>query len=128
MKKIISLVVAANILLTSGCATMFNGTGQTVNIRSNDESAKLFVNDQYMGKHSTALEFKKKENYVIRAEKAGCESTTVVAQKEFDPTTLLGILLDWGIISILIVDGAATGSWQKFKQTSYVIDAKCDKS
>lgn len=126
LKKLISASLAAAIVMSTGCATMFNGSGQTINIRSNDEAAKLYVNDQYLGKHSTAMEFKKKNNYVIKAEKEGCESTSVEAQKTFDPTTLLGVLLDWGIISILVVDGAGTGAWQKFKQTSYVIDPKCN--
>ena len=109
----------------TGCATMFNGSTQTVNIRSNDELAKLYVNDEYMGQRNAVYTFKKKENYVIKAEKAGCETTAVKAEKTFDPTTLLGLLVDWGIISILVVDGAATGSWQKFTQTSYIIDPNC---
>ena len=53
------------------------------------------------------------------------KTTTIIPQKSFDPTTLLGVLLDWGIISVLVVDGAATGAWQKFNQTSYVIDPDC---
>lgn len=104
---------------------MFNGSTQTVNIRSNDELAKLYVNEEYMGQRNTVYTFKKKENYVIKAEKQGCQTNTVTPQKTFDPTTLLGIFLDWGLISILVVDGAATGAWQKFSQTSYVVDPNC---
>lgn len=126
LKKLVSASLAAAIVMSTGCATMFNGSGQTINIRSNDEAAKLYVNDQYLGKHSTAMEFKKKQNYVIKAAKDGCEPAVVQAEKSFDPTTLLGVLVDWGLISILVVDGAGTGAWQKFKQTSYVLDPKCE--
>ncbi|RKG32319.1 hypothetical protein [Acinetobacter tianfuensis] len=112
-------------LFSTGCATMFNGSSQTINIRSNDNDAKLYVNDEYMGKNNAVYTFKKKENYVLKAEKAGCKTTTVIPKKSFDPTTLLGVLLDWGIISVLVIDGAATGAWQKFPQTSYVIDPDC---
>ncbi|MCM2680666.1 hypothetical protein [Echinimonas agarilytica] len=73
--------------LLSGCASMFSGTTQTVNIRSNDDDAKLYVNEQYMGKQSTVYTFKKKENYVIKSEKEGCRTNTVVPEKKFDPTT-----------------------------------------
>ena len=76
-------------------------------------------------KNQAVYTFKKKENYVIKAEKQGCKTTAITPQKSFDPTTLLGLLIDWGIISILVVDGAATGSWQKFAQTSYVVDPDC---
>lgn len=78
-----------------------------------------------MGKNQAVYTFKKKDNYVLKAEKVGCKTTTIIPQKTFDPTTLLGVLLDWGIISILIVDGAAIGAWQKFNQTNFVIDPDC---
>lgn len=125
MKKIILIGLGLTMLLTTGCATMFNGSNQTVNIRSNDVDAKIYVNEEYMGKNQATYTFKKKENYVLKAEKQGCKTTTIIPQKSFDPTTLLGVFLDWGIISVLIVDGAATGSWQKFNQTSFVIDPDC---
>ncbi len=124
MKKLILASIMAS-TLTTGCAAMFNGSTQTVNIRSNEPDAKLYVNEQYMGKESAVYTFKKKENYVIRAEKEGCKANLVTPEKKFDPTTLLGILIDWGIISVLIVDGAATGAWQEFTSTSYVVDPDC---
>ena len=125
MNKLRLLFLSATIVLSTGCATMFNGSNQTVNIRTNDAEAKIYVNKEYMGKNQATYTFKKKENYVLKAEKEGCKTTTIIPQKSFDPTTLLGVLLDWGIISVLVVDGAATGAWQKFNQTSYVIDPDC---
>lgn len=125
MNKLRLLFLSATIVLSTGCATMFNGSNQTVNIRTNDAEAKIYVNEEYMGKNQATYTFKKKENYVLKAEKEGCKTTTIIPQKSFDPTTLLGVLLDWGIISVLVVDGAATGAWQKFNQTSYVIDPDC---
>lgn len=126
MKFLKVSALVAWISFTSGCATIFNGSTQTMNIRSNDEQARLYVNDEYMGKGHATYTFKKKGDYVIKAEKAGCRTNSLAPQKSFDPTTLLGILIDWGLISILVVDGAATGSWQKFTQTSYVIDPDCN--
>ncbi len=62
-------------------------------------------------------------SYVAR--KAGCSDSTVIPTKSFDAITLLGILLDWGIISILVIDGACTDARTQFDQTNYVADPQC---
>ncbi|MGQ0503619.1 MAG: hypothetical protein ACT4P0_13595 [Panacagrimonas sp.] len=104
---------------------MFHGSTQQVAIRSNVSGTELFVNDAYVGKDNGVTIFQKSKNYTVTARKAGCTDTTVPASKSFDAITLLGVLLDFGIISVLIVDGAATGAWQQFDQTSYVLDPRC---
>jgi hypothetical protein len=68
---------------------------------------------------------KKSQSYTITVRKEGCEPFTLPVSKSFDAVTLLGILLDLGVISILVVDGAATGAWSQFDQTSYVLDPRC---
>lgn len=104
---------------------MFNGTTQTVSVRSNIDDAKLYVNEGYIGKGNGVTTFKKKKNYTITARKEGCQDVNIIPTKSFDATTLLGILIDWGLISILVIDGAATGAWKQFDQTSYVVDPQC---
>jgi len=120
------LIIASTFLLAlAGCASMFNGSSQTVSVRSDVAGTKLYVNEIYVGKNSGIATLKKKKNYVITARKEGCSDTLIPVSKSFDATTLLGLLIDWGIISILIVDGAATGAWQQFDQTHYVVDPVC---
>ena len=51
MNKLRLLFLSATIVLSTGCATMFNGSNQTVNIRTNDAEAKIYVNEEYMGKN-----------------------------------------------------------------------------
>jgi len=104
---------------------MFHGSTQQVAVRSNVPGTELFVNEAYVGKESGVTSFQKSKNYMITARKAGCTDTTVPASKSFDAITLLGILIDFGIFTVLIIDGAATGAWQQFDQTSYVIDPRC---
>jgi len=104
---------------------MFNGSSQQVSIRSNIDNAELYVNEQYIGKGNGITTFKKKQNYTITARKDGCDAVTIPASKSFDATTLLGIFIDFGIISILVIDGVGTGAWQQFDQTSYVVDPRC---
>ena len=122
IKAVLCTVLSVSL---AGCATMFNGSTQVMSIRSNMDDAKLYVDETYIGKGNGTATFQKKKNYTIRAKKEGCRDAVLIPTKSFDPTTLLGILIDWGIISILIVDGAATGAWQKFDQTGYTIDPDC---
>lgn len=109
----------------AGCATMFNGATQTMSIRSNMEDAKLYVNETYIGTGNGTETFRKKGQYTITARKEGCRETSITPKKSFDPTTLLGILIDWGIISILVVDGFATGAITKYDKTGYLVDPDC---
>ncbi|TYP82944.1 MULTISPECIES: hypothetical protein [Nitrosomonas] len=126
MKKAISLLAA--ITLLSGCASIFHGVSQQVIIRSNQPDVDLYVNEAFIGRGNGITSFKKKEEYVITARKEGCMPASIPASKSFDATTLLGMFIDLGIISILVVDGAGTGAWRKFDQTSFVIDPQCDKT
>lgn len=122
LESVICLVLA---ITTAGCATMFHGSTQMISVRSNYDDAKLYVNEAYIGKGSGVTTFHKNKNYTIVARKEGCSDGTVIPTKSFDAVTLLGILIDWGIISILVVDGACTGAWRQFDQTSFVVDPQC---
>jgi len=107
---------------------MFHGATQMVSVRSNVEDAKLYVNEAYIGKGNGVTTFHKNKSYTIVARKEGCSDGTAIPTKSFDAVTLLGILIDFGIISILVVDGACTGAWAQFDQTSYVVDPQCPGS
>ncbi|NCO58281.1 MAG: hypothetical protein COW73_00245 [Nitrospirae bacterium CG18_big_fil_WC_8_21_14_2_50_70_55] len=121
MAVVVSLVSSS----LSGCAAMFHGSTQQVAVRSNVPGTELFANEAYVGKDNGVTTFHKNQNYMITARKAGCTDTTVPASKSFDAITLLGVFIDFGIISVLLIDGAATGAWQQFDQNSYVIDPRC---
>jgi len=127
MKKYVLFAVAVSFvsMTMQGCASMFHGTTQQVAIRSNVPGTELYANEAYVGKDNGVTTFHKKQNYMITARKAGCNTTSVPVSKSFDAITLLGILIDLGIISVLLIDGAATGAWQQFDQTSYVVDPHC---
>lgn len=124
-KKFVGVLLALAFLANTSCAAIFHGTSQQVAIRSNVPDAELFVNEAYVGKGNAVTSFKKSQNYTLTVRKEGCEPFTLPVSKSFDAVTLLGVLLDFGIISILVVDGAATGAWSQFDQTSYVLDPRC---
>ena len=126
MKLIIKLVSVTLMLATfSGCASLLHGTSQKIAIRSNDQTAEIFVNEAYIGKGRGFAILKKNKSYNITVRKEGCTEVTIPVTKSFDATTLLGVFIDSGIISILIVDGVITGAWQQFDPTKYIIDPNC---
>lgn len=125
LKRMLASVLTLAFFANAGCAAMFHGTSQQVAIRSNHPDASLYVNEAYVGKGNAVTSFKKSQSYTITVRKEGCEAVTTPVSKSFDAVTLLGILIDLGIISILVVDGAATGAWSQFDQTAYVLDPQC---
>ncbi len=124
-KRLSAVVAAVALFANVACAAMFHGTTQQIMLRSNDPDAELFVNETSVGKGNAVAVFKKNQDYVITVKKEGCEPFSIPAAKSFDPVTLLGVLIDFGVISVLVVDGAATGAWSQFDQTTYVIDPRC---
>ncbi|HGF7192933.1 TPA: PEGA domain-containing protein, partial [Vibrio cholerae] len=119
------LIIFLSIFTLSGCAAMFNGTSQQVSIRSKNPDARIYVNEAYLGDGNVITTFKKKESYIIRVEEDNCKSVTIPVSKSFDATTLLGIFIDFGLVSILVVDGLGTGAWTDFDQTNYIVNAQC---
>ncbi|MFQ5431136.1 MAG: hypothetical protein ACE5EN_01360 [Nitrospinota bacterium] len=109
----------------TGCATMFHGSTDSITVRSEEDNTKLFVNEAYIGKNSGTTTIPKKGEVIIRAEKEGCNDQTAPVKREFDSTSLLGILIDFGIVSMLIIDGLATGAITQASQTNFVVTPDC---
>lgn len=124
MKKTIAAMLAVAIAL-SGCASMINGTSQNISVSATERDAKLYMNGEYIATGNGIATLKKKEDYILMAKKDGCTDTSVPVSKSFDPTTLLGILIDFGIITMLVIDGGVTGAWNKFDRTNYTLEMRC---
>ncbi len=125
MKIITKTLLIFILIFESSCALMFNGSKDTLTIRSNEENVKIYINESYLGKNSAVTVINKKDDYVIRVSKKGCADKLVPVTRSMDATTLLGLLIDLGIITILLVDGLGTRAWHKADQTSYVLDPEC---
>ena len=127
--KTISLVVMVSFFM-SGCAAMFSGTSETINLRSEEADTQFFVNNNEIGKGTSATTSLPKKNLktaVLRAEKTGCTTQSSLIETEFDAISLLGLVIDCGVISILVVDWAATGAITKAAQRNYILTPKCSK-
>ncbi|MGE4231895.1 MAG: PEGA domain-containing protein [Bacteriovoracia bacterium] len=127
-KKKICTILILIVLANTGCATLFRGTKDTISVRSDDPDAKIFIDERYIGKGTAIQSVPKKGNHIIRVSKKGCADATQSIPYSFDPTSLLGILIDLGIISMLVVDGLATGAISSADQTNFVLNPECVQS
>ena len=90
----------------------------------------FFANNRELGRGTSAITTipkKNLKNTVLRVEKENCHSKSSPIETSFDGITLLGILLDFGIVSILLVDWAATGAVNQAAQTDYILTPECPK-
>jgi len=128
--KTISLVVMI-MFFVSGCASIFHGTKDTIYVRSEEPDTQFYVNNRDIGKGTSANTTISKDTIdlaVLRAEKKGCNTKSTRIETQFDALTLLGVLIDFGIISILFIDWAATGAVTRAAQTDYILTPDCPKT
>lgn len=129
MKKMVSLLVSGMIFLNfAGCASMFSGTTQNILVRSEVKGTKIYYNNEEIGTDSASVQISKKnlKNAVLMAKKTGCSDSQTFIPTKFDATTLLGLLLDFGIISILVIDVGVTGAFSEAERTSFLLNPNCD--
>jgi hypothetical protein len=107
MKRTILLLPA--LLLSSGCAGILHGTSDTVSVNSMEEDTVIYVDGTPRGKDTAIAQLERGDDHTIRVSKQGCRDVMMETTDSFDTASLLGIFLDWGIISIPIdlVSGAA---------------------
>ena len=126
MKKVLAKFLALALLVESGsCAYLFHGTSDQINIYSGDPQAKLYLNDQLIGVGNASATVDRDVHYTITAKAPGCADQTVTTGDKFDPTSLLGIFIDLGLISILVIDMAASGAAWKTNPLSYTVTPIC---
>ncbi len=128
MKSVMLVSIVVAMLSTSGCAALFNGTSTMLHVRSEVEGAKIYFDDEYMGVQDVVVKVSKKDTPIFRAKKDGCTDGVSPAERRFDAVTLLGLFIDFGIVSILVVDWAATGAVRDFARTTYIVNPHCPGS
>lgn len=107
---------------------MFHGTNDEVILTSGDPDAKLYMDATYLGKGSGTAIVKRNTVHTVFARKKDCVDGIAQTQTSFDAVSLLGILIDWGLISMLVVDWAATGAMWKTDPLLYNVTPNCDTS
>jgi len=82
MKVFINIFALSSLLLLTGCATMINGTKQTVGIASTPGFADVKIDNQYVGKTPITVKLKRNSDHVIRIELDGYEPYELICSRE----------------------------------------------
>jgi hypothetical protein len=98
-------------LLASGCASMLNGDQQDLTIKTHAQ-AEIFINDRYVGTGSATKEVARDKAHDIRVELGECIQS-FTTQARFNYTSLLGLVMDAGLIS-LPTDFVTGAAWEVY--------------
>jgi hypothetical protein len=125
MKTITTFVVFVFIMNTMGCALMFHGKSDQISIQSQSSDAILFLDGVPIGKGTATATVQRGQKYTLTARKNGCsDASPIQTGRKFDEISLLGILIDWGLISILLVDNLSGAMWRT-DPISYTVLPNC---
>jgi PEGA domain len=96
----LALVLLTGALL-AGCATVINGTTQTIPIASDPPAADVIVDGSTAGQTPTKVVLKRNADHLVTLQKAGYEPTTLPIVKDVGGTVwgnvLVGGLVGWGV-------------------------------
>lgn len=122
---LVVFVLGANMVNAMGCALMFHGKTDQIQIQSQSSDAELYLDGAQIGKGTATPTVRRGQKYIITAKKNGCsDSAPIQTGSKFDEVSLLGILIDWGLISILLVDNLSGALW-KTEPTVYSVSPIC---
>ena len=107
----------------SGCASIFSGNSDEIAINSLEKDSVIYVNGRARGKDTAYVQVERGKEHTIVAKKEGCLDTTTETGWSFDPRSLLGIFIDFGIISIPV--DFAIGGAMATDPTTYTISPVC---
>ena len=120
--KIQAIALCAALAL-SGCASIIKGSEEQITVVS-DKDVVIYVDGVKYGTESAIAKIKKGKTHTVTVKKEGCEAVSIETGEKFDMTSLLGILIDFGIISIPI--DLMTGAAWKVEPTMYNVRPVCN--
>lgn len=111
------------------CATILHGSTEQVEILSSVNDTQIYVNDVYRGiagpEQPLEVTIPKRGRITFAGKKPNCSGREHVVRRSVDPATFLGILIDGGLISILLVDIVGTNAFVRADQRSYLLNIEC---
>jgi hypothetical protein len=106
--RVLAVLAAMSALFLGGCATIIDGTKESVTVITNPPGATVRC-DGFEGKTPATFEVKRGGKHAITISKEGYETQTITLNKTFNPTALTNIFLLWfwpiGIV-VDLIDGA----------------------
>ena len=123
MKKVLTTALVFSVALTSGCASIIKGNSDRITVTSLEKDSVIWVDGAPRGRDAVTVDVKKGNPVSLKATKQGCQDVSIETTESFDATSLLGILIDFGIVSIPIdlISGAA---WKQ-SPTTYTVSPIC---
>ena len=87
------LLVSASLFCCTGCATLYHGSLQTVNINSNPGNGNVYINGELAGVTPVELSMKRDQDYMVRIEKEGYKPVEVVLEHSQSSAFYLNMLV-----------------------------------
>ena len=125
MKKIALTAAMASVALMTGCASVIHGTNDMVTVNSLEKGSTIYIDGAPRGIDVAQVQVKRGNVHQVRVEKEGCQPVAMTTTEKFDPTSLLGVLLDFGVITIPI--DLVTGAAWKTEPVIYTVSPLCQK-
>lgn len=105
---------------------MISGNSDEIHVNSLDRDAKIYVEGQLVGRGQATVQVARGKTHQIRAEKDGCEATSIQTGRSLDPKTFIGCLLDFCILTVPL--DFAIGGALRTNPTTYTVSPICDES
>lgn len=116
MRKLFLLLIAS--ILLQSCATIFQGSKQRVFITTEPSTARIYVNDEYLGSGHAEAKLKRSKQHTIMAKNDGYQNRYMTIDNNFQAGWLIAdIFTGW----LGIIVDACTGSWNTFDKQNYII-------
>lgn len=93
----------------NGCASLLNGDTQQITIRTTAGS-EILVDNKFAGLGVAKVNVTRDELHTVTVKNNGC-SQEMTTQSHFNKTSLLGVFIDAGLLSIPI-DFTTGAAWQ----------------
>jgi len=110
MKFNTAFIVLLSAMLTSGCATIINGSTQTVEIASEPEGASIMIDGEDFGTTPASVDLKRKTAHVVSIALPGYETQELTLERKTSGW-VWGNIIFGGLIG-LVVDISAGGMYK----------------
>ncbi len=110
MKKLISTLCVALVVMFSGCGTLKHGSTQDIKISSNPVGASVTIDGSEYGETPVTVELPRKQNHTISVSLAGYQNFQILVDRKWSKWAIGNILLG-GPIG-LIIDHSTGGMYR----------------
>jgi hypothetical protein len=98
------LMVVVSVFSLSGCATIVNGTNQTVEIRTAPHGADVLVDGRLVGTSPVKAEMRRGQSHIVRVEKEGYVSETTMTTTKWNSKPFMNVLVGPASGMFMMVD------------------------